>query len=170
MELVDRNDYDIYTIGDALWSGGKDWWSTYTDSQKEFLFDYFQSYAYDQEESPTLTEFNDFIWFESQDVLVENDLMFDDIETDEFSIYLDESDNEKYLRFDENFLDIIRRMQTEFDNWDDYDDFADWFADNCETDNITLDNCFGLIELFDDAYEVKDEADTFVSYVYNVER
>lgn len=73
LELV--NNYGIWDLDNALWSGAQDRWKDYTDEQKKYLMDYFALSAYDSEEYPSLTLFNDFIWFDSDDILAESDLV-----------------------------------------------------------------------------------------------
>lgn len=131
------SDYDMYDLDDALWSGGRDRWTEYSDDQKEFLMDYFEESTYGSDEIPSLTSFNDFIWFDADDILVENgygyepddadiqklaDVVNDHFET-ELTLYdssYDDSDTELYLSFsyidedgEEDTVDVQFRISDE---------------------------------------------------------
>ena len=69
--MYDRNDLD-----NLLWSGAKTRWDSYTDEQKEYLMDLFYDSFNACGEIPTTTTFNDFIWFDADDIL-------EDLEGDE---------------------------------------------------------------------------------------
>ena len=131
MELIERYDYDVDDIGDALWSGGKDWWEDYNDEERQYVFDYFESYAYDLEETPTLTEFNDFVWFDSYNVLKDAGLRFDDVITDNYTITMSD-DGMGELKFTEAVINDVTRCRELFANSDlvgTYDSFEEAFND-----------------------------------------
>lgn len=131
MELIERYDYDVDDIGDALWSGGKDWWEDYNDEERQYVFDYFESYAYDLEETPTLTEFNDFVWFDSYNILKDAGLRFDDVITDNYTITMSD-DGMGELKFTEAVINDVTRFRELFANSDlvdTYDSFEEAFND-----------------------------------------
>ena len=131
MELIERYDYDVDDIGDALWSGGKDWWEDYNDEERQYVFDYFESYAYDREETPTLTEFNDFVWFDSYNILKDAGLRFDDVITDNYTITMSD-DGMGELKFTEAVINDVTRFRELFANSDlvdTYDSFEEAFND-----------------------------------------
>ena len=131
MELIERYDYDVDDIGDALWSGGKDWWEDYNDEERQYVFDYFESYAYDLDETPTLTEFNDFVWFDSYNVLKDAGLRFDDVITDNYTITMSD-DGMGELKFTEAVINDVTRFRELFANSDlvnTYDSFEEAFND-----------------------------------------
>ena len=79
-----KQEYDIGDLDDLVWSGARDRWIDYTDEQKEFLIDYFYETAgYIDGNIPTTTEFNDFIWFEADNILEENGMTGETSEEDE---------------------------------------------------------------------------------------
>jgi len=79
-----KEEYTIDDLDKLVWSGARDRWIDYTDEQKEFLVDWFiESSGYIDGNIPTTTEFNDFIWFESDDILEENGMTGDTSEEDE---------------------------------------------------------------------------------------
>lgn len=131
MELIERYGYDVDDIGDALWSGGKDWWEDYNDEERQYIFDYFKSYAYDREDTPTLTEFNDFVWFDSHDILKEAGLRFDDVITDNYTITMSDGGMGE-LKFTKTVIDDVERCHELFANSDlvdTYDSFEEAFND-----------------------------------------
>ena len=131
MELIERYDYDVDDIGDALWSGGKDWWEDYNDEERQYVFDYFESYAYDLDETPTLTEFNDFVWFDSYNILKDAGLRFDDVITDNYTITMSD-DGMGELKFTEAVINEVTRFRELFANSDlvdTYDSFEEAFND-----------------------------------------
>lgn len=131
MELIERYDYDVDDIGDALWSGGKDWWEDYNDEERQYVFDYFESYAYDREDTPTLTEFNDFVWFDSYNILKETGLRFDDVTTDNYTITMSDGGMGE-LKFTKTVIDDVERCRELFANSDlvdTYDSFEEAFND-----------------------------------------
>lgn len=131
MELIERYDYDVDDIGDALWSGGKDWWEDYNDEERQYIFDYFKSYAYDREDTPTLTEFNDFVWFDSYNILKEAGLRFDDVITDNYTITMSDGGMGE-LKFTKTVIDDVERCRELFtgsDLVDIYDSFEEAFND-----------------------------------------
>lgn len=131
MELIERYNYDVDDIGDALWSGGKDWWEDYNDEERQYVFDYFESYAYDREDTPTLAEFNDFVWFDSYDILKEAGLRFDDVITDNYTITMSDGGMGE-LKFTKTVIDDVERCRELFagsDLVDTYDSFEEAFDD-----------------------------------------
>ena len=131
MELVEIYDYDVDDIGDALWSGGKDWWEDYNDEERQYIFDYFESYAYDSEDTPTLTAFNDFVWYDSYDILKEAGLRFDDVVTDNYTVTMSD-DGMGELKFTKTVIDDVTRCRELFANSDlvdTYDSFEEAFND-----------------------------------------
>ena len=170
MELIERYDYDVDDIGDALWSGGKDWWEDYNDEERQYVFDYFESYAYDLEETPTLTEFNDFVWFDSYNILKDAGLRFDDVITDNYTITMSD-DGMGELKFTEAVINEVTRCHELFANSDlvdTYDSFEEAFNDMVSVYNdvdITYDTYSHPIT-FDpkevSANFVEDLADDFI--------
>lgn len=68
-------EYSAEDLDDQLWSGARDRWIDFTDDQKEMLIDIFNdayAAATTIEEMPSLVTFNDFIWFDS-DSYIENE-------------------------------------------------------------------------------------------------
>lgn len=177
MELIERYDYDVDDIGDALWSGGKDWWEDYDDEERQYVFDYFKSYAYDLEDTPTLTEFNDFVWFDSHDILKEAGLRFDDVITDNYTITMSDGGMGE-LKFTEEVIDDVTRCRELFagsDLVDTYDSFEEAFDDMVSVYNdvdITYDTYSHPIT-FDpkevSADFVEDLADDFIDNLSQLE-
>ena len=65
VEFID--DCNAYQLGDHLWSGAVDTFNTLVDMGKvDMLDDYFAEIFCDK--TPTLTEINDILWFESEHV------------------------------------------------------------------------------------------------------
>lgn len=61
-------EYSAEDLDDQLWSGARDRWVDFTDDQKEMLINIFNdayAAATTIEEMPSLVTFNDFIWFDS---------------------------------------------------------------------------------------------------------
>ena len=61
-----KNDIDKNDLDDLLWSGARDRWIDATDEQKEEVWSRLEDWFYD--EVPTMTEVNDTIWFECDDI------------------------------------------------------------------------------------------------------
>lgn len=70
-----KTEYDRDELDDILWSGGLDRWKDLDDDQKDMLIDIFNdSFSFsDIENMPTITTFNDFIWFDSDEYIEEEE-------------------------------------------------------------------------------------------------
>ena len=95
-------EYSIDDLDDLVWSGASDRWKDYSDEQKEYLVNYFYDTAgYIDGNVPTTTEFNDFIWFEADDLLEQEGLTNDSDDEEED---IDESANLKEDDHTDNFV------------------------------------------------------------------
>lgn len=171
MTLYLADDYSISDFDNTLWSGAKDRWEDYTDEQKEFLMNYFASYAYDNEEAPSLTSFNDFIWFEADDILKDNNMADEDVITETYSITKD-NDGWWYVELSPAFVteieDYIANAGT--DETVIRSAFEDTVTSELDGEIITLDN-------FDDSFlyngnnwaldDIKDEVEAVVAELYD---
>lgn len=64
-----KQDYDIDDLYKLLWSGAKDRWDDATDEQRQQVWDRITNSWYDDEANPpTMTDINDLIWFECDDI------------------------------------------------------------------------------------------------------
>ena len=76
--VVLSNEYSMYDLDDVLWSRARYNWINYTDEQKAYLIDYFNESGAEQ----SLTNFNDYIWFEADDILEDAGLYTESVNED----------------------------------------------------------------------------------------
>ena len=103
MSIKFIEDVEVYQLGDYLWGGGYNTWKTIYDVDKE---DELEAYIKEIfcDKTPTITEINDVLWFESSSVFEACGLDEDGEEPINFED--DGSINEKYLTYlKENFED-----------------------------------------------------------------
>ena len=103
MSIEFIEDVEVYQLGDHLWSGGHDTWKTIYDADKE---DELEAYINEVfcNKTPTITEINDLLWFESREVFEACGLDEDGEPIVDFEN--DGEINEKYLTYlQENFED-----------------------------------------------------------------
>lgn len=105
MSIEFIEDCNVLDLGQHLWSGGKDTFETIYNADKE---DELEAYIHEVfcDRTPTITEINDLLWFESESVFEACGLDEDGEEPVNFEIEGEVSD--KYLDFlRDNFVDEL---------------------------------------------------------------
>ncbi len=67
-----KQNYEMEDIYKHLWDGAKERWLDATDEQRQHVWDRI-SYYWDELNPPTMTEINDFIWFDCDDIFFPDD-------------------------------------------------------------------------------------------------
>lgn len=84
MTITVKRELDFHDLLDECWSGALDTLNTiYEHDKEEELMDFLEVYFADCDEIPTMTEVNDFLWFEDDWIFEQIDLDPDDDEEDE---------------------------------------------------------------------------------------
>lgn len=74
MSLTVKRELEMEDLYDVLWSGAADRWANATDDQRERVWDaIIDIFCDNADEYPSMTEINDFIWFECDDIFYDSD-------------------------------------------------------------------------------------------------
>lgn len=60
--------YNVDQLDNLLWGGARDRWDAATDDQKNLVWDYLQSILDEDGSFESLTQINDIIWFECDEI------------------------------------------------------------------------------------------------------
>ena len=82
MSLIIKQELEIYDLDNMLWSGAKERWDNATDSQKAIVWDILEDLFSGPAKLPDMTDVNDFIWFECDDIFYPEDDEDDDCTED----------------------------------------------------------------------------------------
>jgi hypothetical protein len=74
MSLLVVKSIEFDDLSDLLWSGARDRWDRATDDQRKRVWDaIIDIFCDNADKYPSMTEINDFIWFECDDYLRDDD-------------------------------------------------------------------------------------------------
>lgn len=59
---------NVYDVRDAVWSGAKDTVSDLSDEELQIIMDALEDLAADSGDAISMTELNDFLWFERETI------------------------------------------------------------------------------------------------------
>lgn len=63
-----KDDCTIYNLDDHIWSGAKERWSEADDNTREAVWERLCEWCEGIDELPTITQINDILWFECDDL------------------------------------------------------------------------------------------------------